>query len=129
MADNATRDNPAFYVSKTNNPTFAHNYGWYTVFTMGKLSILDRRETHFGNLYTNTEILTEKGGVTSDRELYELLADGLLVQIKSPFFAVWEIGKDKPFEERYFSMNYACKKAHAMAVSEPAAKIKENTNV
>jgi hypothetical protein len=129
MPTSEIKDNPAFYVSKTSNPSFIHNYGWYTVFTMDKLSILDRRESHFGNLYTNTELLTEKGGITNDRELYELLADGLIVQLKSPFFAVWEIGQDKPFEERYFSMTYACKKAHAMAVSEPAAKIKENTNV
>jgi hypothetical protein len=129
MSNNTTKDNPAFYVSKISDPSFIQNYGWYTVFTMGKLSILDRRESHFGNLYTNTELLTEKGGITSDKELYELLADGLIVQLKSPFFAVWEIGQDKPFEERYFSMTYACKKAHAMAVSEPAAKIKENTNV
>jgi hypothetical protein len=42
---------------------------------------------------------------------------------------VWEIGQDKPFEERYFSMNYACKKAHALAVSEPTGKTKEKTNV
>jgi hypothetical protein len=129
MSNSSTRDNPAFYVSKENNPTFTYNYGWYTVFTMGKLSIIDRREGHFGALYTSTTELTQKGGINSDKELYELLADGLLIQLKSPFFAVWEIGQEKPFEERYFSMTYACKKAHALAVSEPTRQIKEKTNV
>jgi hypothetical protein len=129
MADNSGRDNPAFYVSKENNPTFTYNYGWYTVFTMGKLSIIDRREGRFGALYTSTAELTQNGGINSDKELYELLADGLLIQLKSPFFAVWEIGQEKPFEERYFSMTYACKKAHALAVSEPTKQIKEKTNV
>jgi hypothetical protein len=129
MSNNATKDNPAFYVSKASNASFTHNYGWYTVFTMGKLSILDRRESHFGSLYTSTAELTQNGGITNDKELYELLADGLIIQLKSPFFVVWEIGQDKPFEERYFSMTYACKKAHAMAVSEPPRQIKEKTNV
>jgi hypothetical protein len=129
MSSNETRNNPAFYVSGKDDLTFIQNYRWYSVFTVGKLSILDRRESHFGNLYTSTELLTKKGEITNDKQLYELLADGHLVQIKSPFFVVWEIGKDKPFEERYFSMTYACQKAHAMAVSEPQAKIKENTNV
>jgi hypothetical protein len=129
MSNNTTTNNPAFYVSGKDDLTFTQSYGWYSVFTVGKLSIIDRRQGHFGSLYTNTEQLTQKGGITSDKQLYELLADGHLVQIKSPFFVIWEIGKDKPFEERYFSMTYACQKAHAMAVSEPAAKIKENTNV
>ena len=129
MLDNTTKNNPAFYVSGKDDLTFVQNYRWYSVFTVGKLSILDRRQEYFGNLYTSTELLTQKGEITSDKQLYELLADGHLVQIKSPFFVVWEIGKDKPFEERYFSMTYACQKAHAMAVSEPQAKIKENTNV
>lgn len=129
MLDNTTKNNPAFYVSGKDDLTFIQNYRWYSVFTVGKLSILDRRESHFGNLYTSTELLTKKGEITNDKQLYELLADGHIVQIKSPFFVVWEIGKDKPFEERYFSMTYACQKAHAMAVSEPQAKIKENTNV
>jgi hypothetical protein len=126
---NQVKDNPAFYVSKENNASFTYNYGWYAVFTMGKLSILDRREGRFGSLYTSTAELTQNGGINSDKELYELLADGLLIQLKSPFFAVWEIGQEKPFEERYFSMAYACKKAHAMAVSEPTRQIKEKTNV
>jgi len=126
---NQTKDNPAFYVSKDNSPSFTYNYGWYTVFTMGKLSILDRREGYFGSIYTSTTDLIHKGGINSDKELYELLADGLILQIKSPFFVVWEIGEDKPFEEKYFSMTYACKKAHAMAVSEPPRQVKEKTNV
>jgi hypothetical protein len=121
-------ENPAFYVNKPNEMSLMYNYGWYAVFTMGKLLIIDRREEKFGNLYTNTEELTEKGNITTDKQLYELLADGMIVQIKSPSFVIWEIGQEKAFPERYFSVKYACQKAHALAVSEPAQLVKEKTN-
>jgi hypothetical protein len=106
-----------------------YNYGWYAVFTMGKLLIIDRREEHFGQLYRNTEELTENGRITTDKQLYELLADGLIVQIKSPSFVIWEIGQEKAFSERYFSVKYACQRAHALAVSEPLKATKEKINV
>jgi hypothetical protein len=122
-------ENPAFYVNKPNEISLLFNYGWYAVFTMGQLLIIDRREDYFGNLYKNTQELTEKGGITSDRQLYELLADGLIVQLKSPSFVVWEIGQEKPMEQRYFSVKYACQKAHSLALGEPLQTKKEKTNV
>lgn len=122
-------ENPAFYVNKPDDMSLMYNYGWYAVFTMGKLLIIDRREESFGNLYTNSEELTEKGRITTDKQLYELLADGMIVQIKSPSFVIWEIGKEKALPERYFSVKYACQKAHALAVSEPLSTTKEKTNV
>jgi hypothetical protein len=118
-------ENPAFYVNKPNEMSLMYNYGWYAVFTMGKLLIIDRREESFGELYTNTEELTEKGRITTDKQLYELLADGMIVQIKSPSFVIWEIGQEKAFPERYFSVKYACQRAHALAVSEPLQTTKE----
>ena len=125
---NYVNDNPAFYVNKPNEMKLLFSYGWYAVFTMGKLLIIDRREDHFGNLYTNTEELIEKGNITSDKQLYNLLADGMIVQLKSPHFVIWEVGKEKAFDQRYFSVKYACQKAHALAVSEPAQLTKEKTN-
>jgi hypothetical protein len=118
-------ENPAFYVNKPNEVSLLFNYGWYAVFTMGQLLIIDRREDYFGNLYKNTQELTEKGGITSDRQLYELLADGMIAQLKSPHFVVWEIGKEHALPQRYFSVKYACQKAHALATSEPLQTIKE----
>ena len=105
--------------------TLLFNYGWYAVFTMGQLLIIDRREGYFGKLYRNTEELTEQGHITSDRQLYELLADGMIAQLKSPHFVVWEIGKEHALPQRYFSVRYACQKAHALATSEPLQTIKE----
>jgi len=122
-------ENPAFYVNKPNEMSLMYNYGWYAVFTMGKLLIIDRREEHFGELYANTEELTENGRITTDKQLYELLADGMIVQIKSPSFVIWEIGQEKAFPERYFSVKYACQRAHALAVSEPLKTTKEKINV
>lgn len=122
-------ENPAFYVNKPNEMSLMYNYGWYAVFTMGKLLIIDRREEYFGQLYRNTEELTENGRITTDKQLYELLADGMIVQIKSPSFVIWEIGKEKAFPERYFSVKYACQRAHALAVSEPLKTTKEKINV
>lgn len=118
-------DNPAFYVNKPNEMTLLFNYGWYAVFTMGKLLIIDRREGHFGKLYRNTAELTEHGGITSDKQLYELLADGMIAQLKSPHFVVWEIGREQPIPQRYFSVKYACQKAHSLATSEPLQAVKE----
>ena len=118
-------ENPAFYVNKPNEMTLLFNYGWYAVFTVGQLLIIDRRDDHFGKLYKNTEELTENGGITTDKQLYELLADGAIAQLKSPHFVVWEIGKEQPISQRYFSVKYACQKAHALAISEPAQTIKE----
>jgi hypothetical protein len=118
-------ENPAFYVNKPNEMTLLFNYGWYAVFTMGQLLIIDRREGYFGKLYRNTEELTEQGHITSDRQLYELLADGMIAQLKSPHFVVWEIGKEHALPQRYFSVRYACQKAHALATSEPLQTIKE----
>jgi hypothetical protein len=122
-------ENPAFYVNKPDEVSLLFNYGWYAVFTLGELLIIDRREDYFGNLYTNTEELTEKGRITSDKHLYELLADGMISQLKSPHFVVWEIGQENPMPQRYFSVKYACQKAHALAVSEPVNTTKENVNV
>lgn len=121
-------ENPAFYVNKPNEMKLLYSYGWYAVFTMGKLLIIDRREDYFGNLYTNTEELTEIGNITTDKQLYTLLADGLIAQLKTPHFVIWEVGKEKPFDQRYFSVKYACQKAHALAVSEPTELTKEKTN-
>jgi hypothetical protein len=121
-------ENPAFYVNKPTDPKLVYNYGWYAVITIGELLVIDRREDKFGEVYTTAEQLTEQGGITTDRQLYELLADGMVAQIKSPFFAVWEIGQEKPMPQRYFSIQYACKKAHALAVSEPTQLTKENKN-
>jgi hypothetical protein len=118
-------ENPAFYVNKPNEMTLLFNYGWYAVFTMGQLLIIDRREGYFGKLYRNTEELTEQGHITSDKQLYELLADGMIAQLKSPHFVVWEIGKEHALPQRYFSVRYACQKAHALATSEPLQTIKE----
>jgi hypothetical protein len=122
-------ENPAFYVNKPDEMSLMYNYGWYAVFTMGKLLIIDRREEKFGNLYTNTEELIESGGIRTDKQLYTLLADGMIVQLKSPSFVVWEIGQDKPMEQRYFSVKYACQKAHSLALGEPLQTKKEKTNV
>jgi hypothetical protein len=121
-------ENPAFYVNKPDDMSLMYNYGWYAVFTMGELLIIDRREDYFGSIYTNTEELTEKGGITTDKQLYELLADGMIAQLKSPSFVVWEIGQEKPLKQRYFSVKYACQKAHALAVGEPLQTTKEKTN-
>jgi hypothetical protein len=122
--------NPAFYITTPNVPNLIHNYGWYAVFSIGKLSIIDRRESQFGKLYTTSKQMIEEGGITTDKQFYELMADGALTQIKSPIFVVWEVGQEKPFSEKYFSLEYACKKAHSMAVSEPQKQtIKEKTNV
>lgn len=118
-------DNPAFYVNKPNEMTLLFNYGWYAVFTLGRLLIIDRREGHFGKLYRNTAELTEHGGITSDKQLYELLADGMIAQLKSPHFVVWEIGREQPIPQRYFSVKYACQKAHSLATSEPLQPVKE----
>jgi hypothetical protein len=118
-------ENPAFYVNKPNEMNLMYNYGWYAVFTVGQLLIIDRREDFFGNLYKNTEELTEVGRINTDRQLYSLLADGMIAQLKSPHFVVWEIGQEKPLPQRYFSVKYACQKAHALAVSEPLQTIKE----
>lgn len=122
-------ENPAFYVNKPNEVGLVYNYGWYAVFTVGKLLIIDRREDKFGQVYRNTEELTDQGNIHTDKELYTLLADGMIAQLKTPFFVVWEIGQEKPLEHRYFSIKYACQKAHALAVSEPTEKTKEKTNV
>jgi hypothetical protein len=122
-------ENPAFYVNKPDEMSLMYNYGWYAVFTMGKLLIIDRREEKFGNLYTNTEELIENGNITTDKQLYTLPADGLIVQLKSPSFVVWEIGQEKPMEQRYFSVKYACQKAHSLALGEPLQTKKEKTNV
>lgn len=105
--------------------TLLFNYGWYAVFTLGKLLIIDRREGHFGKLYRNTAELTEHGGITSDKQLYELLGDGMIAQLKSPHFVVWEIGREQPIPQRYFSVKYACQKAHSLATSEPLQAVKE----
>ena len=121
--------NPAFYVSKPGEVGLVYNYGWYAVFTVGELLIIDRRQDKFGNVYSNSSDLTEIGGITTDLELYTLLADGLITQIKTPFFVVWEIGQEKPLDPRYFSFKYAFQKAHALAVSEPLQTTKEKTNV
>lgn len=118
-------ENPAFYVNKPNEMSLMYNYGWYAVFTVGQLLIIDRREDSFGSLYKNTAELTELGGIHTDKELYTLLADGMIAQLKSPHFVVWEIGQEKPLPQRYFSVKYACQKAHALAVSEPLQTIKE----
>ncbi len=121
-------ENPAFYVNKPGEMGLVYNYGWYAVFTVGELLIIDRRAEKFGNLYTNSADLVDKGWIRTDAELYNLLADGLITQLKTPFFVVWEIGQEKPLEPRYFSMKYACQKAHSLAVSEPAHTTKEKTN-
>jgi hypothetical protein len=119
-------ENPAFYVNKPGEMSLMHNYNWYAVFTVGELLILDRRQDSFGNLYKNTDEMTELGGIRTDKQLYELLADGMISQLKSPHFVVWEIGQEKPLPQRYFSVKYACQKAHALSVSEPLqATIKE----
>jgi hypothetical protein len=124
-SENYVNENPAFYVNKPDEISLLFNYGWYAVFTMGQLLIIDRRESHFGNIYKNTAELTEKGGIRTDRELYELLADGMIAQLKSPHFVVWEIGKEHALPQRYFSVKYACQKAHALATGEPLQTIKE----
>lgn len=121
-------ENPAFYVNKPDEMKLLYSYGWYAVFTMGELLIIDRRDDYFGNTYSNTEQLTEKGNITSDKQLYNLLADGLIAQLKSPHFVIWEVGKEKALPQRYFSVKYACQKAHALAVSEPLETVKEKTN-
>ena len=118
-------ESPAFYVNKPGELGLVYNYGWYAVFTIGELSIIDRRDRRFGNHYTSASELVEIGNIATDQELYTLLADGLLTQLKMPFFAVWEIGKDKPFEERYFSIKQACKTAHSYATGEPVGSVKE----
>lgn len=118
-------ENPAFYANKPNEMNLMYNYGWYAVFTVGQLLIIDRREDYFGNLYKNTAELTEVGRIHTDKELYSLLADGMIAQLKSPHFVVWEIGQEKPLPQRYFSVKYACQKAHALATSEPLQTIKE----